>query len=158
MCKTLCAVVVLLPMFAFAQSDKSADTTKHATTQSSPTIVASVKLTNQTAESGPITLVTPSVNTLYRITGYMEVTQTNDLGGIWCTEFGFTDPVGPKVNTKLEVNTSQNDGQPGPVTSTVIVIEDRAGVPLTYSIGICAGTILNVNVPFDLFFTVEKLQ
>ena len=74
MYRTLCAAVLLLPMSAFAQDGKPADAAK-ATTPSSPTIVASIKLTNQTAESGPITLVTPSANTLYRITGYMEVGQ-----------------------------------------------------------------------------------
>jgi hypothetical protein len=157
MYKTLCAAV-LLTTFAFAQDSKSAGAPKHATTLPSPAIVASVKLTDQTAVSGPITLVTPSANALYRITGYMEVTETNDLGGEWCAEFGYADPVGPKVNSKLAVNTTPNDGQPGTVTSEVIIVEDRAGVPLTYSIGICAGNILNVNVPFDLFFTVEQLQ
>ena len=155
MYKALSVAVLLLTTFTFAQDRKSA--ASKPATLTSPVIVASVSLVSQNAESAPFTLVTPSANALYRITGYMQVTETNDLGGAWCTVFKYADPVGPRMNSKLTVQTTLNNGVPT-VNSAVIIAEVRAGAPLTYSISACAGGTQDTNVPFNLFFTVEQLQ
>lgn len=117
----------------------------------SPTIVAQVDLTNQTAPIPLTGLVTPANDALYRISIYLEVPSFNPAGGIWCVATGWTDNVGPKKQT-----TSVNEANTTLWISATILARDLSANQLSYSVSGCHQKVS--SQPYNLFMTVEQLQ
>jgi hypothetical protein len=126
--------------------------TAYALAGSLPSIVASVALTNQTTDIPPTILLTPTQNTLYRISGYMDCAQvgsnTESFFIYWTDTSGSQKQLGnllpqyiPYCNPTPPLN--------GSTWNLTIIV--AAGSPLSYETsGSAAG--------YDIFFTVEQLQ
>lgn len=119
----------------------------------SPTIVAQVSLTDQTSPIPITTLVTPSSDALYRVTAYFLMTKFDQSGSHWCLTTGWTDDVRRRVKT-VYIDSSANQGLPTWV-SLIVSPRDKAGVPLTYQVNLCAGLVPNA---YNLYITVEQLM
>jgi hypothetical protein len=121
----------------------------YALAGSLPSIVASVALTNQTANIPLTTLVTPTQNTLYRVSGYLTCgtfSYNNTISGI----LSWTDDYSPIYQYSLP-GYCNGPPNPSPVTFSYTLM-DTAGSPLSYQTTGCVSDCL-----FELFITVEQL-
>ncbi|HZQ68344.1 MAG TPA: hypothetical protein VFA68_07475 [Terriglobales bacterium] len=127
-------LIVLASASAFAQS---------------PVIVAQVTLLNQFGKIAPATLLNPTTNGVYRITGYMTVLPTDKKPlGKWDPSIVWDDETNIFQTFSWEVNPTQRTGQ------GVIVVRTLAGRPIVYYVN--GGSATNFN--YDLFITVEQLE
>jgi|GEM_PF-5569642 len=123
-------------------------------TAQSATIVAQVSLTNQTLGIPRTTLVTPSADALYRVTAYFDLANGDALYTRWCLGFFYADDVARRGGDFLEI-TAPGDYL-ATAASTTFAAQVRAGMPLTYTTGVCNGG--NKKDPYNLYITVEQLQ
>jgi hypothetical protein len=119
----------------------------------SPTIVAQLTLKDQTASIPRTTLLTPTVDGLYRITAYFNLAKGDALGTRWCLFVYWADD-----NTQRSAALgAEAAGDSGPsFSSFVIPAQIQAGRPLRYQTGPCPGG--TKNDPYSLYITVEQLQ
>jgi hypothetical protein len=123
--------------------------------RNSAIIVKQVSLENQTAFIKPTKLVTPNSDALYRISAYMEVTTVGTNGEEYYLNIGWTDAVGKKDKTVIDI--ANSNGEIRPLwEQTTLVVHDLAGSPLGYSVTDILGGM--PQVPFSVFITVEQLQ
>ena len=163
--KTL-ALVLLAAASCFGQSGRNAVSINRGTGTPTvpffPRVVAQVALTGQTMPIPTTTLFTPKKNGLFRISTYAAMT-TPDVGNgaRWTVSYGWSDDVGaegPAQVLALPVGSVPPTafGECGPVnTACPLLVEDIAGVPLTYSVGYFAG---NYGGTYELFIIVEQLM
>jgi hypothetical protein len=122
-----------------------------------PRVVAKVSLTGQTASIPTTTLLTPTRDGLYRVSGYIDLT-TGSSGGAVDFYLSWTDGAG------LEECSQEGNGAcfsvaayavpPFLDNSATILVRAKAGTPITYSInyGVVPGVV------YDVFVTVEQLM
>jgi hypothetical protein len=154
MLKTLRIAVLLVPMFAVAQSSPS------------PQIVAKAKLSHQTASIPTTTIYTPAQTGLYRLSVYATLLSTGGAtGSYWSFNLAWADDVGPQVIDSFLVgydltppgqfvqlwNSGFNIAMGGPVTT----FEAKAGQPITYSVTQPNGSD---GSAYSLYYTLERLE
>jgi|SRR5580700_1734987 hypothetical protein len=117
-----------------------------------PVIAANVSIVNQTGQIPPTVLLTPTGNSLYRVSVYFSVLTpgSQNGGNLWCVNITWTDD-GQKRTKTAQVNTSTV----GNYTTLVIPVRAIANQPLSYSLVGCDGI---APEPYDLLITVEQLQ
>jgi hypothetical protein len=164
MYKTLCVAVLLFATFVFTSGGKPAAASP--TGPSAPAIVATVKLTGQTAPISATTLFTPTATGLYRVSAYMtQVTPVNLLNVFWYLNLRWTDDAGAEsasVQTNHMLLQTLTSGTPPEAygfeaipPGTTSVIEAKAGQPITYSVVLSAGTS---GGTYSLYMVVERLE
>ena len=152
------SIAVLLVAFGL---DTARTTGLPASTPTSPTIVASIALTNQTATIPPTTVFTPTQTGLYRLSVYM--TQTVSVPrstSEWRYNLAWVDDAGVEgtgfygvisvstAKTPPSAWGSSNGTSPG----NVAIFQAIAGQPVTYSV-LCN----KAGGAYSLYFTVEQL-
>jgi hypothetical protein len=121
-----------------------------------PIVAKRVNLKNQTADIPPTVLVSPTMDSLYRITAYAIPTKT-DGASSFSLLFSYSDEVGPEFQRfELLANTpgcnqELSQGYNCTWTATVRV---AANSPLTYQVAICDGC----SITYDAYITVERLD
>ncbi|HWY20989.1 MAG TPA: hypothetical protein VNX26_07190 [Candidatus Acidoferrum sp.] len=164
MYKNLCVAILLFATFVFTSGSKPADASP--TGPSSPVIVATVKLTGQTAPISSTTLFTPTATGVYRVSAYMtQVTPVNLLNVFWYLNLRWRDDAGAEsaaVETNNPVLQTLTSGAPpnaygfdGIPPGSTSIIEAKAGQPITYSVVLSAGTS---GGTYSLFMVVERLE
>jgi hypothetical protein len=161
------SIAVLLVAFGLVAA-RSTGTTP-ASTPTSPTIVASVSLPNQTAPIPSTVLFTPSATGLFRVTAYMtEVVPFTSNGSYytWIYHLGWTDDAGKESgngrNGIMVLQTQQTPPSAWAATSSTFspgltsIVEAVGGAPITFSISKGAGTV-NGPSTYSLYVTVEQL-
>src|SRR5260370_16235237 len=150
MYQILCAAILLWPTFALAQAH-GPETPPFP----SPLIVAKGKFANQTAPIPTTTIFTPNQTGLYRMNAYATLTVSDpNSQGSWCFSVSWTDD---RAAASEGSCTFQNSF-PGPflwngsASGAVVVFEDKAGVPITYSISLLG---LPDNSAYSLYYTLE---
>src|SRR5580700_162222 len=135
MYKTLCAVILLLPIFAIAQDSNPASAPSAFT---SPLIVAKARLLNRTAPIPTTTIWTPTQSGLYRLSVYGSVTQLNTISTVfWDFQPSWTDDSGtPNLLTGFYF-TENGDSTVQPFFWTAdgfsgasVVLQAKAGTPI----------------------------
>ena len=164
MYKNLWVAILLFATFVFTSGSKPADASP--TGPSAPAIVATVKLTGQTAPISATTLFTPTATGVYRVSAYMtQVTPVNLLNVFWYLNLRWTDDAGAEaasVQTNHMLLQTLTSGTPPeaygfnslfPGNSSII--EVKAGQPITYSVVLSAGTS---GGTYSLYMVVERLE
>jgi hypothetical protein len=164
MYKTLGFAVVLLLAFAFMSGSKSAGSSQ--ITLTTPMIVASGKMLNQTAPFSK-TLYTPGVSGLFRLSVYATITTADPTSTAnWEYGFSWTDSTGAVqgAGTVLGAQDYQKgefwDGAASG-TNTVYLggtnrtFQANAGTPITHFIT-CAGG--PDNSAYSFYYTLERLE
>lgn len=116
-----------------------------------PQIVATVSLTNQTAPISPTTLLTPTQSGTYRISAVMVITAANSGAGYWTTNLGFAPDTGPATDSIAQVNSAQLGGG---INLYTAAFRSDAGQPITYSVIDHDGAL---GSTYELFLVLEKL-
>ncbi len=102
-----------------------------------PTVVATVKLTNQTAGIPKTTLFTPTADGMFRVSVYMvNIMDGGTTASYWATAIGWTDDIGTwQIRNVAEVFTSKyyNSALLVPNASPV-TFWAKAGTPINYNV------------------------
>jgi hypothetical protein len=150
-----------------------------------PRVVATVALTDQTAEIPTTTLFTPQSDGLYRISSYGVVTAPNSgPNGLWEVQLNWTDDSGPQGCAALPYGNggsspspcslmvldsggipglnnygqSWNSGYYSPPNNTAVV-QAKAGAPIAYAVGAAPAPFSSpTGSTYELFITVEQLM
>jgi hypothetical protein len=156
MYKTLCAAILLFPMYVFAQE------TKPTAPFTTPQIVAKAKLTNQTAPITTTTILTPTQTGLYRLSIYATVTQNDPTStSNWNVDVQWTDDSGQQQSVNSLLVASDNVlGQFiwenfFALGGTSVTLEAKVGTPITYSVTQCCSPD---NSAYSLYYTLERLE
>lgn len=149
MYKALCAVILLLPMFALAQEAK----TKPAPFNS-PQVVAKGKVLNQTAAIPVTTIFTPTQTGLYRFSAYSTGPVNTTASGYWNINLNWTDDFGPQNDEELLQNAGGGYGSVGWPSGSVGTFEAVAGQPVTYSVTLSGSG----GGSYSLYYTIERLE
>jgi hypothetical protein len=157
MYKSVCALIVLLAVFAFTSGSRSADASP--TTPIGPAIVAHAKLANQTAPIPTTTIFTAKTAGLYRMSIYQTLTTANPTSqSCWEVIVNWSDDAGTEEGQTNCVFGSQTLPQAylnPPFPGQVFTFEVTAGSPVTYSVaqfGASDGTV------YSLYYTLERLE
>src|SRR5258708_639020 len=130
-----------------------------------PHVVATVKVTNQTAAIPTTTIYRPRQSGLYRISSYIATTTPGNLdGGYWNLWLGWTDDAGAETMAPLELRgvvtppnaygytPSTGDLNAFPGGGSSFVIRAVAGTPVTYAV-----TNTGTNGTYEVVLAVERL-
>jgi hypothetical protein len=161
MYKTLCAAAVLLTALVFMSGSKSVGSSQPVLT--TPTIVASGKMLNQTAPFSKL-LFTAGTSGVYRLSTYATITSADpSSSGSWQYSFGWTDVTG--VAQIGQVVLGGNDAVVGQfhdmasggmnIGGTSRTFQASAGTSITHSM-IVFGT--PDASAYSVFYTLERLQ
>ena len=149
MYKTLVVAVLLLPTFTLAQGGKLA-----TPPFPSPLIVAKSKLPNRTAPIPTTTIFTPSQDGLFRLSVYMTQTVTVPTSGaVWGFNAGWSDDAGDEAIGEFLLNV--NNPPPGAYGFFTLILQVKAGKPITYSTTLSNGTD---GGTYSLYYTLERLE
>lgn len=121
-----------------------------------PRVVAQVALKGQTGPIAQTTLLTPQTDGLYRISAYVATTVPSPPGtsnGGWGVILGWTDDAGAEQYTLPEAYCV--GVPPGASGGGDRVVEDNAGMPLTFAVALDG---FETGSTYELFLTVEQLQ
>lgn len=120
----------------------------------SATIVDQVTIRDQAAALPRTTMVTPSVDGVYRISGYFDLSSGAVLGTRWCLSLYWADDGGQRGGSGYGI---EAPGDSGPsFASIALVVKAQANRPLRYQTGPCPGA--TKASPYNLYLTVEQLQ
>ena len=159
MFKALCVAVLLVPIFAIAQTTKASTTPPFA----SPVIVAKGKFVNQTAPIPTTTIFTPPQTGLYRLSVYATLTKSDPASlSSWSYGVNWTDDTGAQQygggvqfaagNSPTGQFTFENFFDNGGPT---VVFEAKAQTPIT-------STMTQIGPPdnsaYSLYYTLERLE
>ena len=152
--KTFLLTLILMAVTSFAQ-----DTQRSTTTGNNPCIVATVALTNQTANILRTALYTPTSG-VFRISAYMTMVVPGSTGSWWLTAY-WEDDAGVEKTVIYQVNSSSKRpsascntaGGTAACGPSVFVIDTKADIPISYDVGAHAGA----TGTYDVFIVVEQL-
>lgn len=135
--------------------------TTRSLAQTSPTIVATVKLTGQTAAVPKTTLFTPTADGMFRITAYMVTTvpTTNGSKADWLLRVGYTDDAGSWIlGTVANVPAYQrsNSNVFGNTDNWPLTFWATSGTPITYAVPPINGD--PTGSTYEVFITLEQLM
>jgi hypothetical protein len=142
--RTICCLLLLLGSWA----NSSGQNTRSAT----PQIVKKFHLLDQTASISPVTIFTPQVSGVFRVSTVIVMTLGNSSNGFWYGILGFTNEggEGQSYSSVSGVSTSS----PGAIASGVLAIVCKAGTPLTFS---TVSTGEAQHTKYDVFIIVERI-
>jgi hypothetical protein len=159
MYKTLCAAAILLAAIVFTSGNNAVHAS--APTITSPVIVASGSLVNQTRTIQKTVLFTPTETGLYRISAYMTLTRPISTYQIWSFFLSWTDDAGAEFGDIVDLYT--NNPPPGAWGHSggfnpggVSLFEAVAGQPVSYSVIVTKGS--PTNGTYSLYYVVEQLE
>jgi hypothetical protein len=114
-----------------------------------PQIIASIAVTDQTAPTPFIPIVTPVASGMYRISAYIETSGLIHCTNAWQAQIQWTDDVGARA----VLNTSQASNSCAS-SFTAVTVRGAAGMPIAYKVRATGGP----TTPYDLYITVEQLM
>ena len=161
MYKTLCAAAVVLTAFAFMSGSKSVGSSQPSLT--TPTIVASGKMLNQTAPFSKL-LFTAGTSGVYRLSVYATITTAAPSSSLasWQYSFGWTDVTGvAQTSQPVLGSTNYIVGQFWDATSfyniggTSRTFQASTGTSITHSMTL-SGT--PDNSAYSVFYVLERLE
>ena len=151
--KMLLPILVLMVVTSFAQNAERTAPTGGAN------IVATVSLTSQTANISKTALYTPTADGVFRISAYMTMVVPGSTGAWWLTGY-WDDDAGAEKSLIYKLNATSkspsascNTATGTACTSSVFVVDGKAGMPISYDVGAHAGA----TGTYDVFIVVEQL-
>ena len=110
------------------------------------TVIAAVKVVNQTAPIAPVTLFTPTQTLgLYRVTAY--IAEKGHQGTQWRLSIGYTDSsTGVPGAASISVEAGEAVLDPTPFSP-------KPGTPVSYDVDLGSG-----EVPYSFMFAIEQLK
>jgi hypothetical protein len=154
MYKTLWAVVILIGLMAVTGRTSSA---APSTTLTSPVIVATGQVLDQTAPIAKTTIFTPSQNGLFRLSVYATLTKPNsNSSSEWNYSLFWTDDAGIESQRRLLISNNALRGVfnwNNPLYP--LVFQGIAGAPVSYSV-VRIGA--QDQTTYSLYYVVEQLQ
>lgn len=123
-----------------------------------PTVVATVKLTNQTAGIAKTALFTPAADGMFRVNVYLVNTMVSPgVDALWNIGIGWTDDIGTwQYRTVAEVHTEVHNNSvffQDPVTLTLWA---KAGTPINYNVWLKLGPA--PGSAYNVYITLEQLM
>ena len=123
--------------------------------QTFPTVVATVRLTNQTAPIKKTALFTPTADGMFRVSVYMvNVMDGGTTQMLWATGIGWTDDIGTwQLPYVAQVYTSKHYNSALLVPNPPITFWAKAGTPINYDVtlnsGPAPGSVYNVYISLE---------
>jgi hypothetical protein len=153
--KTLCVAAILLTTIVFTSGNNAVHAS--APTMTSPVIVASGSLQNQTAPIAKTEIFTPTQTGLYRLSVYMTLTATSTNGADWEFILTWSDDAGNELAGTIGLNTAQKPPNAwGSGAFYPEVFEAVAGQPVSYDVFL--GNGFRKGGTYSLYYTIEQLQ
>jgi hypothetical protein len=156
MYKTLCVAAILLATIVFTSGNNAVHAS--APTMSSPVIVASGSLVNQTGPIAKTEIFTPTQTGLYRLSAYMTLTHKVSVQNTWQFNLSWTDDAGVEESGVVDMFTNQLPPNAWSYSNVFPpAFEAVAGQPISYQVALGKGTGTNGGV-YSLYYTIEQLQ
>jgi len=109
------------------------------------TVIAAVKVVNQTAPIAPVTLFTPTQTLgLYRVTAY--IAEKGPQHTQWRLNINYTDSTGVLAAVSISVEAGEAVLDPTPFSP-------KPGTPVSYDVDLGSG-----EVPYSFMFAIEQLK
>jgi hypothetical protein len=120
-----------------------------------PAVVATVKLTNQTAGIKKTTLFTPTADGMFRVNVYMvNIMVGGNVDSTWGTSIGWTDDNGPwQLRDVAQVLTTEHDNSVFYV-SNPFTFWSKAGTPINYNVTLKSGPA--PGSAYNVYITLEQ--
>jgi len=151
-------VMLAMSLLAAVQLNAQTATTTNLTT---PVIVATGKLVDQTQVISKTTLFTPSETGLFRVSVYMTQTKPVPASALWSFALFWTDDAGDQADQLADLPTNAlppNSWAYSALYPAGTVFEAVGGQPISYAV-ILGNHLGNGNGGrYSLYYTVEQLQ
>jgi hypothetical protein len=154
--KALCVAAILLATIVFNSGNSAVHAS--APTITSPIIVASGSVVNQTGPIARAEIFTPTQTGLYRLSVYMTLTHMVSVQNTWQFNFSWTDDAGIEQSPVVDMFTNQPPPNAWSYSNVFPqAFEAMAGQPISYQVALGKGTGTNGGV-YSLYYTIEQLQ